>query len=164
LEIELRFSFHTLPSEQIGWISWSLVTILEAIPSCLEQSLSEVQDFVRNGVGSYVVPPCRQIPSFDLLNKHPLRPSAQARETVLQAWKELELPSGDPNEDCSMSSCGAVSEYYSYRGYNIGTDDIVQHPSRSMQAFILDLKKTKPFPAFARFLVLALCKFRPTGH
>jgi hypothetical protein len=40
LEIELNYFSHTFPSEQIRWISRSLVTIVEGMPSFLEQNLS----------------------------------------------------------------------------------------------------------------------------
>jgi hypothetical protein len=98
-------------------------------------------------VGSYVVPTSPAPPS-DLLNGHVRPPSAQEQEIILEGWRELELLLKDQSNDCSMFSCGAdaitallLSKYYLYCGYDISTKDIVQHPSRSMQAYLLNLKK-----------------------
>jgi amino acid adenylation domain-containing protein len=147
LEIELNYSSHTFPSEQIRWISRSLVTIVEGMPSFLEQNLSQVEDSLRSSVGSYVVP-TSPAPPPDLSNGHVQPPLAQEQEIVLEGWRELELLSEDQIDDCSMFSCGAdvvtallLSKYYLYCGYDISTKDIVQHPSRSMQAYLLNLKK-----------------------
>lgn len=148
--IELRYSLHTLPSEQIQWISKSLVQILELIPSSSEWSLSQLGDSVRSAVGSYRMPPCPPITSSGLLNGHPPTPSITAHDTVTQAWKALELFSAHKTEDVSMFSSGAdvvsallLSEYYTYRGYDMSTEEVVKHPSRLMQMCLLDSKWTE---------------------
>ena len=150
LEIELYYSSRTFPSEQISWISRSLVTILEGIPSSLAENISLVEDSLRQSVGSYVQDPSRSAPPPDLLNGHARDPSAQAREMVLEAWRELELFSQDQSEDCSMFSCGAdvvtallLSKYYLSRGYELSTNDIIRHPTCLMQAYLVDLKEKR---------------------
>ncbi len=150
LEIELYYSSRTFPSEQISWISRSLVTILEGIPSSLAENISLVKDSLRQSVGSYVQDPSRSAPPPDLLSGHPRDPSAQAREMVLEAWRELELFSQDQSEDCSMFSCGAdvvtallLSKYYLSRGYDLSTNDIIRHPTRSMQGYLVDLMEKR---------------------
>lgn len=151
LEIELRFSTPTLPREQASWISQCLRMILETMPSSLEKRLDQVENSLGRAVGSYEVPSFRQsgLPSPHETNGHVRPPpSADARKTVSQAWKELELLSKDQSEeDCSMFSCGAditiallLSHYYCYCGADISTGDIVQHPTRGMQAYLVDSK------------------------
>ncbi|KFY51025.1 hypothetical protein V495_00019 [Pseudogymnoascus sp. VKM F-4514 (FW-929)] len=144
LEIKFIFSPETLSSEQIRWISQSLATILHAIPFILEQSLAQIGNSLRSSLGSYVVP---LTPSSELPNGHLETPSENARKTVLQAWKEVELLQADQSEDRSMFCYGAdvvtallLSEYYRSCGYDIITEDIVQRPSRLNQALLVDLK------------------------
>ncbi|KAK2773268.1 NRPS [Emmonsiellopsis sp. PD_33] len=151
LEIELRYSSRTLPPQQIRWISQSFTAILEGIPSLLNQTLSQIEDSLRGAFGSYTLPPRDPDPPMGFLDDEPrLPPSHLGREVVLKAWRELELLSGDQSEDCSMFTCGAdvvtsllLSKYYTYRGYNISTMDIIQHPTRSMQAYLIDQKRAE---------------------
>ncbi|TVY27745.1 Nonribosomal peptide synthetase [Lachnellula hyalina] len=152
LEIDLHYSSRALPSKQIQWISRSLVTILERIPSFVRQRMNEVEDSIQNSLGSYDVPLSRtaQLPDHAKGHVHP--PSLQAQSVVLDAWKELELLPRDQNEDCSLFSCGAdfvtallLSKRYLYCGYDISPKDIIQYPTRSMQAYMVDSKiKSKP--------------------
>ncbi|TVY36052.1 Nonribosomal peptide synthetase [Lachnellula subtilissima] len=147
LEIDLHYSSHALPSKQIQWISRSLVTILERIPSFVGQNMNEVEDSIQNSLGSYDIPPSRTAPLPDLANRQARPPSLQAQAVVLDAWKELELLPGNQNEDCPLFSCGAdfvtallLSKRYLYCGYDISTKDIIQNPTRSMQAYLVDSK------------------------
>jgi amino acid adenylation domain-containing protein len=146
LEIEFHYSSHALPSEQIRWISRALVTILEGIPSFLEQNINQVEDSLQSSVGSYVVPPSHPAPSSGLLNGHPRPSSEQAREVVSKAWREIGL-SEDSREDRSMFDCGVdfvtallLSKYYLCCGYDISTKDVIQYPNRLTQAHLVDMK------------------------
>lgn len=147
LEIDFHYSSQALPSKQIQWISRSLVTILERIPSFLGQNMNEVEDSLQNSLGSYDVPSSRTTLLPDLANGHTRSPSLQAQAVVLDAWKELELLPKDQGEDRSLFSCGAdfvtallLSKYYLHCGYDISTKDIIQYPTRSMQAHLVDSK------------------------
>ncbi|PNY27800.1 Nonribosomal peptide synthetase-like protein [Tolypocladium capitatum] len=148
LEVEFLYSSRVLPAEQIHWISQAFLTILEAIPTAEGQSLSHIHESVRSAMGSYVVPLGPADSLSNPLNGHPQTPPLQAREAVLRAWEELELVPGDQGEDCSMFSCGAdvvaallLSEQYRQRGYDISIRDVVQHPTRLMQACLVAMKR-----------------------
>ncbi|RYP73399.1 hypothetical protein DL771_003667 [Monosporascus sp. 5C6A] len=148
LEIELRYCSLTIPAEQINWIAQALAKILDLFPSGLQKTLTQIDTSLRSAVGPYVVPLNYTTSSSGLLNRNPLSPSAEARQTVSQAWREFELVSRDQNEDRSMWDCGAnvlttllLSEYYRDCGYDISPEDIVRNPSRLMQAWLADLQK-----------------------
>ncbi|KIM94802.1 hypothetical protein OIDMADRAFT_60571 [Oidiodendron maius Zn] len=55
LEIEIYYSSHTLSSEQISWISQSLITILGGIPAFLEQNITQIENHLQRSLGSYVM-------------------------------------------------------------------------------------------------------------
>ncbi|KAK2800137.1 NRPS [Emmonsiellopsis sp. PD_5] len=151
LEIDLHYSSQTLLPQQIRWISQSLVAILEWIPSSLNQTLSQAEDAIQSTIGSYTLPSRDPDPPTGFLNDEPRQPpSYLGREIVLKAWGELELLSGDQSENLSMFNHGAdivtallLSKYYVYHGYNVSTADIIQHPSRSMQAYLIDQKRAE---------------------
>ncbi|KAI1267382.1 putative aminoadipate-semialdehyde dehydrogenase [Xylariaceae sp. FL1019] len=56
LEIELRYSPHVFPSEQIQWIAQTLELVLEAFPSSLDKTLAELETDIRKSVSPYTVP------------------------------------------------------------------------------------------------------------
>ncbi|KAK7756455.1 NRPS [Diatrype stigma] len=148
LEIELHFSSSTLPPEQVSWISRSLHAILEAIPSALEKTIGHVEESLRSITGSYTVPASIPTPPSKDLKGIPQSLSTQSQLAVSKAWDGVGLHPGDQSKDDSMFGCGAdivtallLSKYYIYLGYHITTEDIVRNPSRSMQAYLLDLKR-----------------------
>lgn len=146
LEIDICFHSSTIPSETAHWISRSLLHILESIPSSLQQPLSEVGDSLRNAVGCFVLPTSSSAPTSGQLNGTPRHPSTKANDVVWRAWTELELLSGDQDEDCSMFRCGAdvvtallLSEYYRKYGYNMDVKDLLHCPRRAMQANLMEI-------------------------
>ncbi|KAI3319786.1 putative aminoadipate-semialdehyde dehydrogenase [Xylariaceae sp. AK1471] len=150
LEVEIRYSSLTIPSEQIHWISQALTKILDLFPSGLHKTLAEVERSLRSAMNPYVVPPNRTAPSLGRCKGNLSPPSVKALETVAQAWEEAKLlvVSQDHDEDCSMWDCGAtvltallLSESYRACGYCISAEDIVGNPSRLMQANLVDLRK-----------------------
>ncbi|KAJ5101974.1 Nonribosomal peptide synthetase [Penicillium alfredii] len=150
LQIELRYSSNILPSMQINWISQSLAMILEGMPSNMNQSLGHVQNSLQDTLGSYVMPLVCPAPSSDLVNGSSQSPSARAEELVSQAWGDVGLLSADKSQDSLMFSCGAdvvtallLSEYYRSCGHDISTDEVIWHPSRAMQAQLVESKFLK---------------------
>ncbi|KAI8633245.1 putative aminoadipate-semialdehyde dehydrogenase [Xylariaceae sp. FL1651] len=147
LEIELHYSSLTIPSEQIKWIVETLAKILDFFPSGLHKNLGEVKTDVHRAMGPYLIPSSCAAPSSGLFSDSP-PPSAEALETVAQAWAKAKLYSRDPKEARSMWDCGAtvlttllLSESYRACGYNISAEDIVRSPNVSMQARLVDSRK-----------------------
>ncbi|KAL6851387.1 putative NRPS-like protein biosynthetic cluster [Amphichorda felina] len=160
LEIALRYSPLTFPAEQIRWISRAFAKILELFPSALEQNLGQVEAALSSTLDSrYIIPTvtgrCKDLvgtsdPPSETLNDCQHSVSAQSKETVLEAWKELELLPESPKEDgdYSMWDSGGdivtallLSENYRSRGYNISSKEIVENPTYKMQLRLADLKK-----------------------
>ena len=139
----LYFSLESFSFKQLRWISKALITIFKAVPSSLEQSLGHIEELVKTTVGSRVVHATNTSPSVACASLIPCPATREAQRIVLQAWRELELTSEDQSEDCFMFSCGSdivtallLSKFYQCRGYDIGTEDIVAHSSRVMQAWL----------------------------
>ncbi|KAI1810658.1 putative aminoadipate-semialdehyde dehydrogenase [Poronia punctata] len=59
LDIEIRYSPQTIPSEQMQWIAKALRTIMDSISSSLEKgnTMAEIEAHFRRVMGAYVVPP-----------------------------------------------------------------------------------------------------------
>jgi amino acid adenylation domain-containing protein len=149
LEVEIRYSSLTIPSEQIHWISQALAKILDFFPSDLHKTLAEVERSLCSVMAPYVVPPDSTAPSLVRSHGISFPPSAQALETVAHAWDEakLQVVPQDQDEDCSMWDCGAtvltallLSESYRACGYRISAEDIVGNPGRLMQATLIDVQ------------------------
>ncbi|KAI0143581.1 putative aminoadipate-semialdehyde dehydrogenase [Xylariaceae sp. FL1272] len=63
VEVELRYSSHVFPSEQIQWIAQTLDQILEVFPSSLGKTLAELETDIRSKVNSYTVPTSSATPA-----------------------------------------------------------------------------------------------------
>lgn len=160
LEIALRYSPLTFPAEQIRWISRAFAKILDLFPSALEQNLGQVEAALSSTLDSrYIIPTvtggCKDLvgtsdPPSENLNDRQHSVSALSKDTVLEAWKELELLPESPKEDgdYSMWDSGGdivtallLSENYRSRGYDISSKEIVENPTYKMQLRLADLKK-----------------------
>jgi len=141
LTLVMEYSTGTFSSEQIRWLSRYLQEILENMSTNMEHSLGkQAEDFTRNA-GSY--PEHSSLPSQapDISDV----PSNQARDIVSQAWKEVGILTADKDDNASMFASNAdiastmlLSEYYQFHGYDITTNDLVDRPSRRMQALLVD--------------------------
>lgn len=144
VDIELRYSSYAFCSEQIRWISQTLVGIVQAIP---DRNVSHLDAWLRDSLGPYPILPRLPSPGPNTMNGHRQHPSEQSLEVVSQAWREFGLLSMDQDVDGSMFSNGAdivtallLSRYYMCCGYDISTIEVTQHHTRSMQASLVDLK------------------------
>ncbi|KAF4990913.1 hypothetical protein FDECE_14205 [Fusarium decemcellulare] len=154
LEVALRYSSLTFPAEQINWIAQAFEGILHLMPSALQQTVNQVETAL-DGIldSSYVIPATPQ--KFDPLSsgtaaQQERTAPEEAQETVSQVWSKLRLlpRSRMEGEDCLMWDCGAdivttllLSEQYRALGYNISPMDVINNPTKSMQAIITGTKK-----------------------
>ena len=150
LEVELRFSSQTLSSQQVEWITQALQNTLQAVPSLLEQPLSELQASLEASVGSYAAPEdVLTNPSLGMVG-NPHDPSSEAVDIVSKAWAEIGLSPPQSREDCSMFTQGAdivaallLSQYYRFLGIEkLSVDDIFQNHRFLSQAHLIDSRRS----------------------
>ncbi|KJK76130.1 hypothetical protein H634G_08536 [Metarhizium anisopliae BRIP 53293] len=147
LQIQLYYNSDTIPANRMNWICQTLEAVMQAIPAGIQKTQGQIQDIVRQSTGTwpaatgssplsvgeaqYALAPC---------------PSQGARDVVIQGWKELGLAVGLGDkgsmfaDDADIVSAMLLSEYYQYRGYDVSIKDVIRHPSRLLQAHMLDGK------------------------
>ncbi|CAI6339133.1 unnamed protein product [Periconia digitata] len=126
--VRIVHSTKTFTKDQIGWITQTFQEILEDIPRMLEHSVS----VVGRGSGSEPYPVPRDTPADQ--DNAPVRAG---------------IPSTTYQEDNrSMFDCRAdlvttmlLSRYYQQNGYLISIQDLIDHPTQTAQAALLDNKK-----------------------
>ncbi|KID96315.1 Amino acid adenylation, partial [Metarhizium majus ARSEF 297] len=147
LQIQLYYDADTVPTNQMNWIGQTLETIIQAIPACIQKSQGQIQDIVRQSTGTWPAATGSSLLSVGEAKYAPASsPSQGARDVVIQGWKELGLAVGLGDEgsmfadDADIVSAMLLSEYYQYRGYDVSIKDVIRHPSRLLQAHMLDGK------------------------
>lgn len=162
LVITMFYSRRRLPEEKAHWMARVLQTILESMPTALEQP---VQRIAQDGekMPTSAVPAVASVPyqpngqgasSQSIQDSH--LPNTLMRTIVSQAWAEVGLmgDSGqsqkEKEEYRSMFSCGAdlvttmlLSRSYQRRGYGLSMQDILDHPTQEDQSAILESKVKK---------------------
>ncbi|KAJ3537912.1 hypothetical protein NM208_g6128 [Fusarium decemcellulare] len=155
LEVALRYSSLTFLAEQINWISQTFQNILHLMPSALQQTLGQVEatldGLLESSYLTIATPQNLDSPqSQETLQEQERKVSEEAQETVSQVWSKLGLvpESRIEGEDYLMWDCGAdivttllLSEQYRALGYNISPMDVINNPTKNMQAIIIGTKK-----------------------
>ncbi|KAL8801122.1 MAG: hypothetical protein Q9182_004674 [Xanthomendoza sp. 2 TL-2023] len=165
--IQMSYSRHTLPEAKAQWIARLFQTILEMMPVALEQPLHHIIQSMEPApaIAAPTTPnqPSQQAGSSQIngLEVSSLTPSASTRTLVAGAWNEVGIatPSssaaGDSHEymkreqgDDSMYSQGAdlvttllLARCYQRKGYSLGMQDLINHPTQEKQAQLLEARK-----------------------
>lgn len=148
LVIELYHDSDTIAGIQMIWICQSLETILQFFHCNTHITLSQIKDQVYLSSGTWPETPAKLSLGVGEEQYSQLSPpSADSKDVVQKGWKKLALLETGQGEDASMFSYDGdivsamlLSEYYQYQGYDVSTKDIIQHPSRLLQAYMLDKK------------------------
>lgn len=152
LEFELFYATQKITQEQAEWITQCFAAVLERTSANLSQSIDQSKRDLFQTVGSYPTPVSSG--PLEQSSNHPDGISTLAPQDMLdavdEAWKDVGLVIEDRSKDCEVWDSGAdlvtcllLSEYYQYRGYDVSTQDIVNHPSRLAQARLLDTVKAQ---------------------
>lgn len=161
LQIEINSAPGMIPAQQGEWMIKCFKAILEAISTRPEQALNDLYDSLEQTIGSYMGPPQRAISHQIDIETTLTKVSAELLDVVGRGWKEVGLlhktyrsANDSINDDegvhkSTMADCGAdittvllLSKYYSRHGYDASVEELVHHPTRSLQASLWEEKAT----------------------
>ena len=159
LEVQLWYWRETMPEEKAQWIARCFQTVLEAMPTALEQPLHRVaEEYTEMPLAVATTTEPSQASTAASQNgttsPSPKPPSALTRTIVSQAWEEVGLVAQKDEEgDRSMFSGGAdaadlvttllLSRCYQRNGHGLSMADLIAHPTQNGQASLLESKKEK---------------------
>ena len=157
LMIQMWYWREIIPEEKAQWIARFFQTVLEAMPTALEQPLHRVaEEYTEMPIANATTIESSHASTAALQNgtTSPKSPSALTRTIVSQAWEEVGLGAQkDEEEDRSMFSGGAnaadlvttllLSRCYQRNGHGLSMADLIAHPTQRGQASLLESKKEK---------------------
>ena len=163
LMIQMWYWREIIPEEKAQWIARFFQTVLEAMPTALEQPLHRVaEEYTEVPLAVATSTTTTTGPSHastaasqtGTASPPPKPPSAHTRAIVSQAWEEVGLGAQkDEEEDRSMFSGGAnaadlvttllLSRCYQRNGHGLSMADLIAHPTQRGQASLLESKKEK---------------------
>lgn len=157
LMIQIWYWREIIPEKKAQWIARFFQTVLEAMPTALEQPLHRVaEEYTEMPLAVATTTESSQASTAALQNgtASPKSPSALTRAIVSQAWEEVGLGAQkDEEEDRSMFSGGAhaadlvttllLSRCYQRNGHGLSMAELFEHPTQRGQALLLESKKEK---------------------